>query len=92
MSIRRRVEALETASGAGFRVGLPALLDRGGNRFEAKPNDSEVAGLRISVGGDRVEVWRECEESLQDLEARAHAAARVQLMPSMILPYYAEFL
>ena len=91
MSIRRRVEALEAASGMGFRVAWTVLLDRRGNRFEAKPLDSEVAGLRVCVESACVEVRRESNESLPELEKRAHVVAS-RLGATVILPFYAEFI
>jgi len=92
MSMKSRVDRLETASGKNFVVGWPSYLDGNGNPLPWDTEQDAIGGIRFSTGEREVAVIRMEREPYEGFSARAHAAAKERLGIRIWLPAYIPYL
>ena len=91
MNLHHRINKLEQKHGQHFRVAYPALLDAYGNKFDANPPKSEVAGTVFKCNGQEISIVREPGEAYDGFQARAREQAQTCFHRVVILPFGSEW-
>ena len=91
MSLKSRIDRLESQSGSGFCIVLNTELDADGQPFEASPPPERVWSARFYCARGTVTIARDEDESRSDFGRRAEQAARDHFPGALVLMLGAEW-